>query len=501
MKSKKSISKESPKKQTNSKKQSIKERDKQLLKEKVKEKIEEEIPEEEKEKEILNINIKKIERFIYISTYNDSNLMSTLTKLFEEINQKAFNFQSKKEIYTYSLSQEDQENTELDYISGFQIIDKNIRITILEGITDKSMQKVKELIPKIKINDKTTKLLSDTRILFDSRIYSKFNLSLKLIKLRTPLKECLETFPIYENANRIRQIYDCFQSLGCLLRVETFEEVNMYKIFPTVEGLLLLERKHGDMINYEDITGIHKEKKKIKKLNVKYLISDKSSLNSRYSIVSSSSNINNISDINEIGGKKGILKENKIRRKLYICKSQDDINGNKLKNKLEKEYQEKIKNAHKLILKPRVINTNELYEKFLEERNNSPKTNIWENNLKYIEELKRKIPAFKRFCRPCKPDEEIIKSPKQILFCPTKKNYYNKILKKMREKYIKDTKHHYSYSNYSMALSFPMFETGVNMEYIEYLENKKKWRNNKDFERFKQPEKEKYFFPKIKNIL
>ena len=57
-----------------------------------------------------------------------------------------------------------------------------------------------------------------------------------------------------------------------------------------------------------------KRKKKIKKLNVKYLISDKSSLNSRYSIVSSSSNINNISDINEIGGKKGILKENKIRR-------------------------------------------------------------------------------------------------------------------------------------------------------------------------------------------
>ena len=243
MKSKKSISKESPKKQTNYKKQSIKERDKQLLKEKVKE---------------------KIERFIYISTYNDSNLMSTLTKLFEEINQKAFNFQSKKEIYTYSLSQEDQENTELDYISGFQIIDKNIRITILEGIADKSMQKVKELIPKIKINDKTTKLLSDSRILFDTRIYSKFNLSLKLIKLRTPLKECLETFPIYENANRIRQIYDCFQSLGCLLRVETFEEVDMYKILPTGEGLLLVERKHGDMINYEDMTGTHKEKKKLK---------------------------------------------------------------------------------------------------------------------------------------------------------------------------------------------------------------------------------------------
>ena len=71
----------------------------------------------------------------------------------------------------------------------------------------------------------------------------------------------------------------------------------------------------------------------------------------------------------------------------------------------------------------------------------------------------------------------------------------------MREKYIKDTKHHYSYSNYSMAFSFPMIDTGVNMDYVNYLENKKKWRNNKDFERYKQPEKEKYFFPKIKNFL
>ena len=203
----------SPKKspQKESKRKSIKE--KVLLKEKpkAKEEKEEENPKgEEEEKENPIIKPKNIERFIYISTYTDSNLMSTLTKLFEEINQKAFNFQSAKEINTYALSKEEQENNEIDYISGFQIIDENIRITILEGITGKAMQIVKELIPKIKLNDKKIKLLADKNVLFDTRLYSKFNLSLKLIKLRNNLKECLETYPIYENANRIRQIYDCF---------------------------------------------------------------------------------------------------------------------------------------------------------------------------------------------------------------------------------------------------------------------------------------------------
>ena len=46
-----------------------------------------------------------------------------------------------------------------------------------------------------------------------------------------------------------------------------------------------------------------------------------------------------------------------------------------------------------------------------------------------------------------------------------------------------------------------MYDTSRNEEYIKYIENKKKWRNKKDFERFKQPEREKIYFPRINNIL
>ena len=71
----------------------------------------------------------------------------------------------------------------------------------------------------------------------------------------------------------------------------------------------------------------------------------------------------------------------------------------------------------------------------------------------------------------------------------------------MREKYLKDKNHIYSYSNYSLNLNFPMIDTGRNEKYEQYLENKKKWRHNKDFERYKQPERDKIFFPRINNIL
>ena len=444
--------KESPKKQPQ---QLLRERPKkEKEKSKEKEKDEENSIEEENIEQIPKP--KNIERYIYISTYQDYNLMSNLKQCFEEINQKAFNFPSSKEVYTYNLSPQEQDNNEIDYISGFQLTDKNIRITILEGITGKGMQQVKDLLPKNKLNDNKVKILSNTQVLFDKRIYSKFNLALKLIKLRQNLHKYLETYTLYENANRFR------------------------------------------------MTGIYKEIRKVKKVNYNYLLSDDKNSSSRYNSINISSNFNT-NETERRKEKTAKIRENNRykNKKIYISRSQGDLNKKLMDKKLEEEYQEKLKNIHKLIIKPKTVSRNELYEKFLEEKKNKnvSKSQIWDDNLKYIEELKQKVPKYQKFCMPCKPGQEIIERPKQILFCPTKRNYFDALVKKMREKYLKDKKHFYSYSNYSLKLSFPMIDSGRNEEYIRYIENKKKWRNNQDFERYKQPEREKYYFPKIKNFL
>ena len=491
----------------------------QLLKEKPKkEKLKEKNNENEEEKQSEeNLQpkprLKNLERYIYISTYNDSLLMSTLKLLFESVNQKAFNFASNKEIYTYELSPEEQDNNEIDYISGFQLLDKNIRITILEGITQKGALKIKEFLPKKKINDNNIKILTNSEILFDKRIYSKFGLSLKLIKLQHNLNEYLETYNIYENANKFRQIYDCFQNFGSLLRVETMEEAANYGLFPIDENLLLLERKYADLLTHQDLTGIYKERKKIVKISMKdFINSDNSNTLNSNTLLSNNIVSDDVNNNNNFINNDEKENKKKARKIIHLSKSQGDINNNKfnrygsigLNNLNDNLTQEEIyKNIHKLKLKPKTDSKNKLYEKFLEEKKNKnvSKSQIWDSNLKYIEDLKQKIPTYRKFCRPCGPNEEIIERPKQILFCPTKKNYFDSLINKMREKYIKDTKHYYSYSNYSLALSFPMIDPGRNEEYIKYIENKKKWKNGKDFERYKQPEREKFYFPKIKNVL
>ena len=239
---------------------------------KINEKSKNNVEEEEENSQNTEIEREKnLERFIYYTTYNDINFMEKLRTLFEEINQKAFNLQSPKEIYTHGLSEEERDNNEIDYISGFQLIDKESRLTIIEGITGKAMKKIKEAFPKTQMNNKTYMVFSDSNILFNKRLYSIFDLSLKYIKIRMNLSEILTSFDIYLKSNTYKEIYDAFMNLGSILKAETLKDITNENLFPLAESLLLLERKYGDILKEEDLTG-KKQEKKVKK---KYSITSK----------------------------------------------------------------------------------------------------------------------------------------------------------------------------------------------------------------------------------
>ena len=203
---------------------------------------------------------KNLERFVYVTTYYDSEFLEKIKALFETINQKAFNLTSPKEIYTHDLTEEEKKSTDIDYISGFQILDNQKRITIIEGISGKALQKVKDTLPKNQMNNETKMIFADSNILFDKRIYSKFNLSLKFIKTRDSLEQILTTFDIYLKSINYREIYDTFMKIGSILKSETLKEISDEQLFPDAESLLLLERKYGDILKEEDLTGIKKEK-------------------------------------------------------------------------------------------------------------------------------------------------------------------------------------------------------------------------------------------------
>ena len=426
-----------------------------------------------------------LERFIYVTTYLDSNFMQTLKQLFEEINQAAFNLKSVKEIYTKGLTDEEKDNNEIDYISGFQLIDKNTRITILEGITGKAMKKIKDTLPKTQMNNKNYMIFADSGVLFNKRIYSKFDLSLKYIKLRETLSTILQTYDIYTKANKYRQIYDAFLNFGSILKAQTLKEISLANLFPDAESLLLLERKYADILNDEDMTGIHKEKKKKKKIKLDSLtktttsgFSGHTSSNKKTTKRSDSLNESAVNTLDEKEKEKKLLEENE-------------------KNNLEKKENEEKEIKNK---RPFVDARNPEYENFLKEKSlkRIKSEDIWKRNIEDLYTMKKK-PHQDRFCRN---NPYGTSQYNQILFCPARTNHYEEITKNMREKYLKDKNHFYTYSLYGLSLNFPMIERDRNEEYIRYIEKKKKWHvKDKDFDRYKQPPREKYYFPKINNIL
>ena len=422
-----------------------------------------------------------LERFIYVTNYLDSNFMQNLKQLFEEINQTAFNLKSVKEIYTKGLTDEERDNNEIDYISGFQLIDKNIRITILEGITGKAMKKIKERIPKTQMNNKNYMLFADSGVLFNKRLYSKFDLSLKYIKLRETLSTILQTFDIYTKANKYRQIYDAFLNFGSILKAQTLQEISQANLFPDAESLLLLERKYADILNDEDMTGIHKEKKKKKRIKLDSLTK------------TSTSGFSGQSNTNKRTKRSDSLNDSGIGSVENRSKKMEENEKNNIEKTENKEIE--VKKGG-----PSVDARNPEYDNYLKEKKlkRIKSEDIWKRNIQDLSSMKRK-PHQNRFCMHTPMASSAYNL---ILFGPSRLNHYEEITKNMREKYLNDKNHFYTYSLYGLTLNFPLIERDRNEEYIRYIENKKKWHiKEKDFDRYKQPPKEKYYFPKINNIL
>ncbi len=413
-----------------------------------------------KEEEIEKEN--NLERFIYITTYSDVISLQKLKKLFEEINQSAFSLRSPKEIYIRELTEEERNNNKIDYISGFQILDKKIRITIIEGITGKGMKIVKETLPRYQMNNNNFKIFSDSNILFNKRIYSKFGLQLKFIKLRDTLEDILTTFDIYLKTKRYREIYDAFLNFGAILKSKTLEDISRANLFSNDDDLLFLERKYADILTEEDLTGIPKKKKIRKKINLEEF--DKK-------FFGKSVNENN-KDNNKEKEKENEINENEKTDKFKNIKPKLDSH-NFTYDEMKKKKKMKISFSQRMIM-----NKNDLLllQKKIEEGI---------------------IPKMEKFC--VKDNENESKEP--ILFnSSVKNNYYSKLVKSMSQKYINNNDKSYAYSN-QLSSFFPLVEPYRNDKYYEELEKIKKWICKKDFNRFSQPERDKFYFPKINNPL
>lgn len=145
---------------------------------------------------------------------------------------------------------------------------------------------------------------------------------------------------------------------------------------------------------------------------------------------------------------------------------------------------------------PKVVANNRTFRKMLKKRDedfSTESSDVFEKNKEFISYMKKK----KRPEKLWKPFQGKYDKSKEINYYAMRNNHYEDVVNKLREKYLKDKNHFYTYSELALTLSFPMIDKFRNEEYLQYVDNKSRWIVEKDFDRYKQPPKEKVYFPRI----
>ena len=93
-------------------------------------------------------------------------------------------------------------------------------------------------------------------------MYTEFNVAMKRIRLRDPLTKIMKSPDIYLRSKVSQEMYDTLQKFAEIRKLERIGLVRDFNLFPIPENLLTLERKYGDSLTIEDITGSKPKKRK-----------------------------------------------------------------------------------------------------------------------------------------------------------------------------------------------------------------------------------------------
>lgn len=150
------------------------------------------------------------ERSIYIFSYKNKDFLQSLQKALLEINLSCLGIEdgNERDIRTRKLTFEEKNTQSFDFIGGVQLIDKDYRIIILEGLAGGSMDELAKKIPKANANTEMFKIQRNPKQTFSQRIYLDFNVDMKKIKLRKSINNLTYNPDIYLREKVPADIYD-----------------------------------------------------------------------------------------------------------------------------------------------------------------------------------------------------------------------------------------------------------------------------------------------------
>lgn len=194
---------------------------------------------------------------VIIVPYKSSDKVKAIENAFENINLSGLDLPNARYLNIKELTDEDKANRSLDFLGGFELIDKEMRFYVIEGLggEGRAMNQFYLSNERQHTNDRRFKMIYNPDVKFKSRIYQDFNCSIKKIKLRDTLSQIMAVPDIYLRSKVPVDMYDTLQKFAEIRKLERSALVRDFNLYPSAENLLTLERKYGDSLSLFDLTG------------------------------------------------------------------------------------------------------------------------------------------------------------------------------------------------------------------------------------------------------
>jgi hypothetical protein len=199
-------------------------------------------------------------RMIVLFKYLDDDTLRAISSGLNAVNGAALpDIQGTLRSYSFSEAElQAAKDAQLDVITGFMIIDDDMRLVVLEGLAapGKGMQRMfTEFLPRVKPNDDNLRIVCNPEVLFPDRIYPEFGPDLRRIRIRDKLKKLARRPEVY-NRKQVEEI--CFEAIDgvmTLRRAQDMASTKKLSMYPSAASLNKLELLYGEAITRPDMDG------------------------------------------------------------------------------------------------------------------------------------------------------------------------------------------------------------------------------------------------------
>ena len=208
-------------------------------------------------------------RLVAIMAYEDTEMLMALLTAARSHNVAALGLQGSanhvlKTLVTYQFSEAQRADRTLDVVTGFQLIDGESRVLVVEGLPQGALREllaaVRELCTPTRRKDwPRRRVLVNDGLAHQQRLYDGLGADIQPLKLRAKLHAIVAAPGTFATGNVKEDCMVAVKRLHALSQQRWMRQVEEMQLLPTEDMLLAIDKKFGGGLTQADLEGVPRD--------------------------------------------------------------------------------------------------------------------------------------------------------------------------------------------------------------------------------------------------